>query len=1580
MTFNPDEYLTSTAVIEDTTSFDPDAYLSDFDPDAYLGITPELVPEEKKPGFFQRTFERGKKFISGLFPEGAPQEDPALTPQEVVPEGYKQLPILTPEIGQVEMTPEEQVEVAEFQPKQYEQPVTPEDKKRLAAALIESGDEDLLGKFVQKSAAFGRGVLENVPGVGAALGEKFTESPQAEALKEAAPITHTAGGISAFLLQAIAGGTMVGTALSKTAVSKSPVFMNTLTRAITTGGITATKQDWEKDFNESLVNTLQGAGAGAVSIVPEIIGPANAWQLILQPIAGAMYDVGSDVLRGKTQQAWKDDKTRVSYLQEKALNAAMDLGFSIRDVSSGAIFKAGQKAQRAEIKSWMGSKGEKGFEIVEGTKFAEGAKDRIETIKKAGLEEGGIITPEAIAKGEVPVSERVPIMADEDIEAYMKGKGIEIKEEATEVLERQFKEVVKPPKEAKPTPEPKIEKPIDIGKGKEYIEEYGARKEPTPESRQRARLEREKVRAENKDLDKEFAAAEKIKDTRLSVIEEELPRVEVGSGLRKTLSKEFSGNQWRNLIGSTTDVKKSPEVVARLKEIAEGWNTARDEGTLKPEDPLYPLLHSKENIDRNWDADGVHDVIMDGLNVKDFEKYKSGIEGKRAAIDEEFEIAMETLGKSQLELESKARKTGISEEEFAEAEDALFNFGANIKDYPEQFPTGKREGMLETETGAVRTDLLAPGKGRNPYAKALANSLKRNLTTKGHFPEKVFDEKVAKDGYLNAELKEVQWNINDFNKATRKLKMTDEQAFKINEVLAGQKSIESLPKEVQPIIKEMRQHVDAVSQKLLDLGIVEGDLALKIEENKGFYLNRSYRVYDDPKWADKVPEEVRNRAKGFIRQEMELENLDIDAKIQELQGKRVELQNKIGTPGFDRGTFENQLGKIDRNIEKLIEQKSSLSDDEIEGLIEELLYKENAPINLISKGGKLGAKNLGILKRRKDIPAEIRALWGEYKNADVNYAKSVSKMTSLIANHQFLSNVAAEGTGKYFFDKPIVKEGVKYSVKISAEDNPSFKPLDGMYTTKELKQAFEDAAELEILPEYLSMLLKVNSSVKYAKTILSAMTHIRNVTGNVGFAIANGHWDILKGGNAIKISFADLMGRPPKELRAYIKKLIRLGVVGDGARAGEIRAVIKDATQGDIDVLIGTGPKARVRRALKLVEKVYGVEDDVWKIFAFENEMKRYRKHLPGVSEAELEKRCAKIVRDTYPTYSMIPRAVKGLRRMPLVGTFVSFPAEVMRTSKNTIGLAVKELADPQLRAIGAQRMSGIMIAGTITAGVTGYFRFKNQINRKKDEAARTSLPPWAENSQIIWLSPIEDGKATYIDLGYTDPHSYIKNPAIAALRGEDWESKIYKSAAELFQPFLSEEIMVEKILDVTRNKTKDGGKVYNKQDTDEQKRMDIIKHMADAIEPGTISSLKRIYRATKSQEGLYGSTYDVKTEAAALGTGVRISKLDVRRSLRFQSYRFRKDLIDASALARKRGVETSFESKKRIFDEFYKTIQDASITGVKRSDIIKTLKDGGIPMKTIVFLITGKYEGMLKIGKLTKDIDLKIEEKMEGR
>jgi soluble lytic murein transglycosylase-like protein/GGDEF domain-containing protein len=833
------------------------------------------------------------------------------------------------------------------------------------------------------------------------------------------------------------------------------------------------------------------------------------------------------------------------------------------------------------------------------------------------------------------------------------------------------------------------------------------------------------------------------------------------------------------------------------------------------------------------------------------------------------------------------------------------------EDFPETKQASEAGSVLVPFGGASKPDVKnGVAVARQDTRNQVKNFFTKWLKSEGHQPEAVVKADEARRGFMNEQASKIEFAISDYNKARKGLKTTSESEFAINEALSGTKPISELPEQLQKPVQAMRDHVDALSNEFIRRGIVDGDLAVKFKDNIGFYLTRSYRAWDDPKWYKKVPKETVNRAISFLRQEM-----------------------------------------------------PDATDGEVQGALEELLFKhaKDKPGTVFEAVGKLGSKNTDILKKRGDIPVEIRALWGEYKNADVNYARSVSKMSSLIANHEFLKEVKSAGEKEgWLRDKPFADEKASYAAKLASENSKTMEPLNGLYTSPEIKEAFENTFSDKNLPEYMKLYMKAIGASRMAKTVGSPITHIRNVSGNFLIGVANGHFKVGAMGTALKDTFSDFTKLAAPEQRARIQHFKKIGLIGESVNAGELRSILKDATQQDIEAFVGGGEKV-ARKIVGAMEKLYGLEDDLWKIYAFENEKARYSKAMPELKGEALDRYVTDIIRNTYPTYSKLPRLARALRKFPFTGTFVSFPAEIIRTGfgiARQVGAELKS-DNSAVKAIGMQRLAGAMLASSIPVAVGIGTRMISGVTQKEENEMRVFLPEWSKNSELATFERGDDGKIRYIDIGYTDPYSYLKRPLIALARGEDPTKAIFEAAGEALNPFFGEDIVTGKLVDVLRNKKKTGGAVYDKSADPGDIATDVLVHLFEGVEPGVSAQGKRFYKAATGQSTSTGTPYDLKSETISTATGLRVSTLDIPKSLEFKARQYKKDMSELGMYQRSKNKK-DFESQTKLNDDITRAVTAARNLGLKDEEIMSSLRTGGISKIAIETILGGKGNALI--------------------
>ncbi len=791
-----------------------------------------------------------------------------------------------------------------------------------------------------------------------------------------------------------------------------------------------------------------------------------------------------------------------------------------------------------------------------------------------------------------------------------------------------------------------------------------------------------------------------------------------------------------------------------------------------------------------------------------------------------------------------------------------------------------------------------------------AKRLQRLFRARGALPADAFGSHRKAEAWKNATQKRMSFNMHKLDRVLKKdigtdLKPSNKAKWevmlkRINRVLIGEEDVGSLPAEYRPVVLDMRAHVDQLSNDLIATGAVEGKLVRVISNNLGSYLHRSYRVFDDPKWSEKVPEEVRNRAKGFLR-----------------------------------------------------EQLRELSDQQIDAEIESLLYHEdNSPMAALARLKKLGKKDLSVLISRSDVPLEIRELWGERLLGDQNYINTIAKVSALISNQKFLSEMKEFGMGSYLFTADSRPPDAK--ARISAEGNPRMAPLDGLYTFPSINEALVKMATPDQIAGWTRTYMKINGSVKYSKTVLSQTTHVRNFVSNIQYAIANGNLPMGNNMEAAKVLLQDFSPRSQKFQNKY-QRYVELGVLDDSVHANELKAVLNDALSSEVDMaeFAENRFKRYASKAIGVVNKMYSAEDGFWKIVNFEAERKKLKNALPDKPDSEIDAEAAEIVQNVTPSYSLVPPAIQALRRFPAIGSFVSFSSEVIRNNWNIIKRMNHELATPELRGIGARRAIGFFTAhfGTVAA-ITALGRLVSGISPEEEEDLREFAAPWDKNGSLLFLGKTEDGQPRFVNLSYSDPFAVFGKTGRAALREDSLIGAVAAGVKEMAEPFVSPEILSTALAEIQVNKKVRGGEIYKETDSSFNKAQAISAHLWKAFEPGVINQYRRVYKGAAGIQDKYRN-YVVKDELTALFTGQRIVSVDPAFAMTFKSKGFKRNRIDSQSIftdiAKNPGtvsdgeLESAFNSMEVAYQENYDSMREsvrAAISlGVTHEEMERILK-----------------------------------------
>jgi hypothetical protein len=823
-----------------------------------------------------------------------------------------------------------------------------------------------------------------------------------------------------------------------------------------------------------------------------------------------------------------------------------------------------------------------------------------------------------------------------------------------------------------------------------------------------------------------------------------------------------------------------------------------------------------------------------------------------------------------------------------------------------------------------------------------SRTFRRNLAPQGLLNDEVFESKIKRDGELGAVEIDIRMHIAAYDEAIKEAypEGTDVPESLLNDALqVPVEQLESLdiPKAVKEVIGRMRRYIDKYSadystviQSQLDAldsktqtKEIEAKQSLlsTFKSNLGKYLNRSYRAFDDPNWAKSVPDDVLNDAKEYLA--------------------------------------ENGATNVERVINTILKEGTAFDG-----------------IGSFIVNSKLGAKDLSILKKKNNtIAPEILALLGEYKEPRINFVKTATKLSRLVFNHKFLEDVKAKGEGVFLFTAETAPSDAY--VQLAAEQSSVMAPLNGYYVTPELKQGFAEANGLKSLDGMYRNLVALNSIVKYGKTVIAPTTIARNFMSAGFFTVANGHFDWSKTLKSIEV-FKSYFNSKEGDATAFLRELKRLSVVYDTPIAGEMIKAMEDSGVDALEnSLIGSDlAKGKVDKAKSNAQKVasfftkfYQYGDDFWKIVGFMNEMDMLME-AKGLSYEDAAPIAAERIRNTYPTYSLIGRAMQQLRRFPLAGTFVSFPAEIIRTSFNMFKYLKQDMADPDMRASAHRRLAGMaLVSGGIYAIQAAAFAAWD-VSEEEEEAIRLMSPEWSRNSNIVVTGRDEKGDLEYVDLTYLDPYAYWKRPINALLRDQPLDDALAQSAQEMLSPFFGKDISAGTVFNLMINEKDSGGRIYNPADTASNITVDMTGFMIKNMAPSALQNANRISKAFFGEVSKSGKKYEMRDEMLAL-VGFRSTTFDPKVSLHFKAYEFNQDKRDATSLLTStfrdpnevsngdliNAFERASRARREGFERMIKLVSAARSSGLTDTELMMVLRSNGVTRKDARSLVKGDYE-----------------------
>jgi len=827
---------------------------------------------------------------------------------------------------------------------------------------------------------------------------------------------------------------------------------------------------------------------------------------------------------------------------------------------------------------------------------------------------------------------------------------------------------------------------------------------------------------------------------------------------------------------------------------------------------------------------------------------------------------------------------------------------------------------------------------------------------------------VLKSSFSKSTGKEKQQILKEINDAMFSGKLDEvipeESVNNLTEALKAkglkQDGINSLFQTLDLARNKFTQLIDMSSNAPKDVAQLKSLLGERTKE----YLGNTYQIFEDkssiPFLNYKPTDEAVNNAKelfkryhrfanrktpGFDPVKNQLTDMEADTLVNNVLKNAVESKSPKQlpftkyvnlTPGSDDITTKKYFKQV---VERDINGKSvSQVVGEGSKIFRELFGKIEDPRFAIYNGM---ARLSGVARRNELLE---------------NLARSDEAVKRSVASGAKAGGAGEEG---FFFTADQVKnlqaERALPNQEIVALDDylsPFFKdefavnPLQGLYTSKAIAEGLGDSSKaFKFLFEpregatgveelgtwiYRNLILAPKGAAQVAKTILSPVTHFRNLFSATGFSAANGIMfeNPKVVANAFKESFGALqVGTRGAEANARYQKLLKLGVVNSQVQLGDIKNLLKDVRFGEnlnIDKplesmgkkLFGLGIRG-AKKGMKVAEDLYTAEDDLFKMANFAVERSRlknaYTRAGREFTEDFLDEEAANIVRNTVPNYAYVSDTVRALRRLPL-GTFMSFPSEILRTTTNIAHRAIQEINDPALRAIGMKRLAGLTtVLAVAPIGVQSGFQALYDVTNEELEAMKRYLPKWSRNSTILPIRDEDTGELKYIDFSHGNAYDTAIRPVQTVLNNiqngitdeqvltQGLLKGMYEAAGELASPFISEAIYTQALVDLTLRggTTRDGRQIWTETQLATEPGQVIsnsINHLAEAMLPFSYPQIQRIYQAAADKPSERGEFFELPDELLGFA-GFRAVKLDPVKSLGFKLAEYQKGLRESRRL-----------------------------------------------------------------------------------
>lgn len=637
-----------------------------------------------------------------------------------------------------------------------------------------------------------------------------------------------------------------------------------------------------------------------------------------------------------------------------------------------------------------------------------------------------------------------------------------------------------------------------------------------------------------------------------------------------------------------------------------------------------------------------------------------------------------------------------------------------------------------------------------------------------------------------------------------------------------QAAFQSLKPQTRTVLAMMRKNIDTETQNLIEIVdqemlLLKKELELGVGTRPPEYIKVTrtiYRKLDQMlKAMERSVERVQKGGTGdFIHRAYMYSS---DPKFRKKAQSSIELQGDARR--FFAKMYRYESAKNGVNPSQ--QQVNDFVGARIQEVFDVMNNNSSTSLHTTNSDAQLKGK-IHAFKHHADIPLSVRKMLGEIKDPGVNYAVTIQQQHLLRTSIQFAQQMIASGK-KYgtMSDQPTAAHNTLIK---DPGNTPAIFMLSNLYTTPQFEQAIQEHFTVIQQKGIIKGFQQAASLVKTGKTLWSPATAIRNWMSAAWMLGVNNGYNMDGFRQSKEVIDGILRGSNASD---YMNLLLEKGVVGDGIGHRGLQKLSRDTGIFDdntVQAYVGLGDFQDIAKIKgskfknihewrKFALRFYQGADDFPKVVLFEkNRSILARAYDTDINNQRVIDEAAWRVRNTLFTYSKVPKVIKELQSLPVAGPFISFPAEVIRTSYNWLRIVAQDInSGNNVLAVEAYKR---IISATATAVITEqlFAEVLQQFSDITDDEAETiqiMAGRFEKNDNIIPIAKHEDGTYEVINMARYNPYSIIRNSVHHIFNGEDPLQSVVDSAFTLIEPFIQTDILTKSIVEAIGKATDDSAR-----------------------------------------------------------------------------------------------------------------------------------------------------------------------------